>query len=259
VYLGAALGTLFAVIISNIKLERSEGLKHLQEITGMGRVAYWTANFIIDYTKVMVFMIVVAIVFSYQDPSLADSTYTVILIPFALIPFTYVSSYFFSSDSAAQTGTIFLNFFVLSILSNGVGFLRIYPGTENLGDLLQHLFKVIPAYVIASTVYCDSTCDLIALERKKSRISEGDLVPDDKWYFMHLPLDILITLLHAVFWTIVLVMIEKGLFEKCKRKPDLTIPPMQLDSDVQQEQDRIKNRIRPDVTVDKSTISEDRP
>jgi cytochrome bd-type quinol oxidase subunit 1 len=62
--MGACLGVFLTSIVSNVITERLDGLKHLQEISGLSRFEYWMGNFIVDYFKFML-MIGVMVPFLY--------------------------------------------------------------------------------------------------------------------------------------------------------------------------------------------------
>jgi len=55
---------------------------------------------------------------------------TYLALPFGILPFTYVSSFLFTEEGAAQTFTMFLHFLTLAILSSIVFALRIVPDKQ---------------------------------------------------------------------------------------------------------------------------------
>lgn len=74
-----------------------------------------------------------------------------------MLPFTYVSTFLFSDDSAAQAFTMFLHFLMVGILSLLVATFRFSNSSQALvGDLLNFLLKLFPSYPIASAIYCDA-------------------------------------------------------------------------------------------------------
>jgi hypothetical protein len=156
-------------------------------------------------------------------------------MPFALIPFTYVSSYCFKSDSSAQTGTIFFHFFILGIMGAISGYMRITPGSENMGDFLLNVLKVVPSFLITSTIACDTNCDLVAFERSHSLISQGNQVEGDKWHVTNMPLDLILMGVHSIVFTVILICIERGVFSNCRSKRPL--PTNNQVHDHQKEQD----------------------
>ena len=119
-------------------------MKHLQEIHGVSKKAYWIANAIIDWLKVMTFVITLVICFHAVDTKMENASYIIMLMPFNLVPFTYVSSFIFTTDSAGQTATMFFHFFVLAIFANIAQFLMIVPNYEIYGDILHYMGRLLP-------------------------------------------------------------------------------------------------------------------
>lgn len=62
---------------------------------------------------------------------------TFLAFPFGILPFTYVSSFLFSDDGAAQTFTMFFHFLTLAILSSIVFALRLVPDKQQFGDSMH--------------------------------------------------------------------------------------------------------------------------
>lgn len=84
----------------------------MQVISGVSLPAYWASNLISDilktYIPITVILILTAI-FKLQY----DGVWELFLIyPLAIVPFTYVTSFFFTSDTVAQIITLFVHFLV---------------------------------------------------------------------------------------------------------------------------------------------------
>lgn len=132
-----------------------------------------------------------------------------------------MTSFWYQTDSSAQTGSVFFHTFAMGVMGATISFLRMSPGSENLGDFLHEIMKLAPTYPMASTIACDATCQLMAFEREHSKLSQGRPLNYSEWAFEHLPLDILLTILHALLWTYILYCLETGKFEKyCAPKLD---------------------------------------
>lgn len=114
-------------VVSYLVIERMSGLKHLQEVSSMQLKAFWTANFIVDFIKMQVTIITTVICFFAMDMNLDTAWITYLVFPFGALPFTYVTSFVFNSDSASQSFTMFLHFLTLAIMSLVVFILRIAP------------------------------------------------------------------------------------------------------------------------------------
>lgn len=107
-------------IVSYLVVERMDGLKHLQVISGMQKKAYWVGNFIIDFIKMQLTIALTIAMFFGFNMGITSAWVTYLLFPFAILPFTYVTSFVFSADSAAQSFTMFFHFLVMAILSSVV-------------------------------------------------------------------------------------------------------------------------------------------
>lgn len=122
-----AYGMIITSIVSYLVVERINGLKHLQVISGMQLKAYWVGNFTFDFFKMQLTIIVTIILFQAFEMEYDSAWLTFLCLPFGILPFTYVTSFIFTTDSAAQTFTMFFHFFILAIVSVMVFFLRLIP------------------------------------------------------------------------------------------------------------------------------------
>jgi ATP-binding cassette subfamily A (ABC1) protein 3 len=107
---------MMASTVSSIVQERISGLKHLQILSGMQKTSYWVANFIFDFAKFQTVMSITVLAMWIVEVNVEVTYYVFLTVSFALIPFAYATSFLFSSEAAAQILTMFLNFYVISIL-----------------------------------------------------------------------------------------------------------------------------------------------
>jgi ATP-binding cassette, subfamily A (ABC1), member 3 len=77
------------------------GLKHLQIISGMKLKAYWAGNFVFDLFKWSLLVVTTIILWFAFGLEFNSAWLTVLMCPFGIIPFTYMTSFVFSSESAA--------------------------------------------------------------------------------------------------------------------------------------------------------------
>ena len=120
--------------------------------------AYWVGNFIFDFFKMYFTIIVTIILFLGYNLNFNGSIIVYLVFPFGILPFTYVSSFIFTSDSAAQTFTMFFHFLIFSIASVIIFFIRFAENLQVQGDGLDRIFKIFPTYMLGNTLFCDSTC-----------------------------------------------------------------------------------------------------
>jgi len=104
-------------IVSFILLERTESLRHMQIISGMGLGSYWISNMIADMIKLYIPIFVILIISVIFDSNYPDVWVLMLLLPPALVPFTYNTSFLFKTDSQAQIITLILNYFILDVLA----------------------------------------------------------------------------------------------------------------------------------------------
>jgi len=156
------------VTVSYLVVERASQLKHVQVITGMRLSSYWVVNFIFDAIKLYV-TIGTAILFLHVFKQDFPTAIIVLLaFPFGIMPFSYVFSFLFSAESAAQTFTFFCHMFVILFASLLVFLLRISTSLELLGDRIHFAFRFFPSYSVASSMYVDSSISFISTIRNST-------------------------------------------------------------------------------------------
>lgn len=88
-------------IISFILIERVENLRHMQIISGMSLTAYWLSNMIADIIKLYIPIIMIILISIIFDANYSGVWVLFMLLPWALVPFTYITSFLFEKDSTA--------------------------------------------------------------------------------------------------------------------------------------------------------------
>ena len=118
-----ALALIPCVIISFIIKEREMQLKHMQVISGVSLPAYWLSNMISDMIKTYVPIFIIMLLMVAFSLEYDGTYYLLLLYPIAIVPFTYVTASFFTSDVIAQILTLFVHFMVGGILPLVIYFL----------------------------------------------------------------------------------------------------------------------------------------
>lgn len=139
-------------IISFILIERVENLRHMQIISGMSLTAYWLSNMIADIIKLYIPIIMIILISIAFDANYSGVWILFMLLPWALVPFTYVTSFLFVKDSTAQITTLFINYFVVCVLAILVFVLQFIPQTFKLGGILRWALCVFPAYCVVNGI-----------------------------------------------------------------------------------------------------------
>jgi|688.fasta_scaffold921224_1 hypothetical protein len=112
-----ALALIPTVMMSFILKERQGQLKHMQIVSGLNLPAYWISNFMADVVKSyipLVLIIFISMAFNCNYPGVAEM---ILLLPWALVPFTYVTSFMFKTETGAQINTLFFHFFCSGIMA----------------------------------------------------------------------------------------------------------------------------------------------
>lgn len=98
-------------------------LKHMQVISGVSLPAYWLSNMISDMIKTYVPIFIIMLLMVAFSLEYDGTYYLLLLYPIAIVPFTYVTASFFTSDVIAQILTLFVHFMVGGILPLVIYFL----------------------------------------------------------------------------------------------------------------------------------------
>jgi ATP-binding cassette subfamily A (ABC1) protein 3 len=165
----------------------------------------------------------------------------VLVCPFGILPFTYFTSFLFSSESGASTLTLLFHIIVLGIVTSIVFSFRIaIPNFQKNADIAHGFLKIIPTYMMGSAMFCDKSCQDMS-DLRESPFSKGNPTEGDPWAMPNTPFDTLMMFAHLFFWSIVIIMIEMGLFKLCRLNPNAKVTIVSDDTDVVMEAYRVKN------------------
>ena len=132
-------------------------MKHMQFIQGMSAQAYWLINFFFDLLKTLLVSGMVLLLIHLFSLDFPDAWTLLIAYPFAIVPFTYATSFLFTTESVAQNCTIFSHLILGSVASSTVFILRIIKQTEDQGDSLNEIMKMFPSYALSSGMLYSSS------------------------------------------------------------------------------------------------------
>lgn len=204
----------YALVLSNIVsylvIERTSGFKLLQVISGMQLSSYWCANFVMDFLKMQPLIWSTIFVFQAWSLDYEAAWLTYLLFPLAVLPFTYVTSLLFATDNSAQSYTMFFNFLIISTISVFVYAFRGTPQLEQTGDNLNLVFKIVPTYGVASSVFIDALGGTLSKLREWSgEDGTGEALDPEVWALTNVTMDVIVSLGHFVLWSCVLCCMEK--------------------------------------------------
>jgi ABC-type multidrug transport system fused ATPase/permease subunit len=232
------------VMVSYILNEREHQLKHMQLISGMSLFGYWSANLLSDVIKAFIPIGVILLLCWAINVWYKGVWVLFLLYPFAVVPFSYVTSFLFSSDTVAQICTLFLHFLGGGVMSLTVFTLQLIPETQQVGDILRWVFCVIPSYCVTHGLIFSSTGKILVDTRKNSPDGTGrPEIPSDIWAWFNLKGDAVALVGHFVIGMLIIFLIECDVFACCSKLTCRAVPPenedMELDEDVAAECERV--------------------
>lgn len=201
-----AYSTLMTMICGFLVNERISGLKHLQLISGVQLRSYWLGNFIFDYLKMYVTVVVTIILLWSFDMGYSACQYCFLAFPSAVIPFTYVFSFVFKSEASSQTYVMFGYLMTILTLPTLIFVLRTVEGFEKISDALHWIFRAfLPTYCLGSSIYLDQSADLIADVRS---LRGSRQIIKDVWDINNVLGDLVCLVAQTFFWSFVLFIVE---------------------------------------------------
>lgn len=120
----------------------------MQVISGVSLPAYWLSNLISDIVKCYVPIFIIMILQAIFQLSYDGVWELLFIYPVVIVPFTYITSFFFQGDTVAQIMTLFVHFMLGGILPLVVFVLQNIPSTANLGDSMRWWFTPVPTFCI---------------------------------------------------------------------------------------------------------------
>lgn len=158
----------------------------------------------------------------------------------------------FQSENISQTVTIFLHFVISGIGAIVAAILRMISSTYAVGDALVWVFKIIPSYPLTDAIMYQAIKSRLVIIRPDLNKPDTDINAIGG--------DILLSCVHAVFWTVMLILIETralrclgNVFNLCRGRKINERTDLVLDEDVVEEENRVA-KLEPDqikVRVDK--------
>lgn len=108
--------------------------------------------------------------------------------------------------------------------------------------------RVIPTYTLGSSIYCDTNCNFLAQSRLYPGAT-GKPLDSDVWGKFNITTDLIALGLHLVFWSVIIILIEKGFFSIFKTTISAKGDPAAkiLDDDVLKEQERVNKGDNNDI------------
>ena len=145
-FVSVAFSLIPANFISSIVTERINNSKHLMRISGVNIIAYWLINFLFELVKYYItggICVFILWIFDYV-PRYLYILYLLYGLP--MITFTYLLSFFFSTESSAQNFMILFNLIIGSLGSVVVIMLRAIEKSTDAAKVVAYFLRIIPSF-----------------------------------------------------------------------------------------------------------------
>lgn len=96
-----AFALMQASAIAFVCHEKERKLRHMQFVQGMSQSAYFLVNFLFDLGKTLTLSVFILALIEAYSLDFPDAWPLLLVYPFAIVPFTYASSYIFTKESVA--------------------------------------------------------------------------------------------------------------------------------------------------------------
>lgn len=216
-------------------------------VSGVNLLAYWTSNMISDIIQTYIpiaFILLFTLVFGLQYDGIWMS---LVAYPVCVVPFTYFTSFFFTSDVLAQIFTFSVHFLGGSVLPLVVWVLQNIPNTIPTGDNLRWGLTIFPTFSVCYSIVFSATCNLLAIARRGINLAyhnEFKPVTTDVYELKNLTGTVLVMLAVGLLCTLLLFIAEADIFQFFTR---CSLCPRKLedrgavynDDDVMEEERRI--------------------
>ncbi|CAB4007510.1 ATP-binding cassette sub-family A member 3-like [Paramuricea clavata] len=157
IFINFGMSFLVASFITFLILERESKAKHIQFISGVDTVSFWSATYLWDFINYMIpativiFLILMFQLDAFSDTETVGSIYFLLILQgLSAIPFVYCFSYIFKTPLIGYSITVL----VLAFLSLGLliaVFVLDASDEADAADVLNYISLLIPTYAFSSS------------------------------------------------------------------------------------------------------------
>jgi ATP-binding cassette subfamily A (ABC1) protein 3 len=232
--------------------EREVSAKHQQLISGVSIPAYWASTYFWDMgTYALPCIAAVVLIVAYNTtaligPALPATIALFVSYGLAVAPFTYVTTFAFTSHSSAQTTTLILNMMCLIVLLASFT-MNLIPATCDADASLRFLWRLLPGYALGNGLlqlsnlpylpFLETNCGrLTPLQQIEQKFGPWDLKVTG-WPLLYMFAEAVIYFALAVGIDVVLSF--PSLRAAILPDRNMVSPPIEEDSDVAAEAERV--------------------
>ncbi|XP_065074349.1 phospholipid-transporting ATPase ABCA3-like [Ochlerotatus camptorhynchus] len=177
---GFAMAFVGAMYIMFYIKERSSGAKLLQFVSGVNAITFWTVSFLWDYLVFILAMILYILTLAaFQEEGWSTpaelSRVVVVMLCFgiAVIPFTYLWSYFFQVPSTGFIKMLIFNIFTGTVIFTGIFLLKYSEfNLKDVAETLEWFYMIFPHFALSHSLnninlaltiqqICEAQCDAL--------------------------------------------------------------------------------------------------
>ena len=169
----------------------------------MSLAGYWGSNVIFDIVMAYIPILLIILLTFLFDKNYEGVWLLFLLYPLAIVPYTYVWSFCFSSDINAQIFTLFLHFLTGGLGCIVVFLLQFIPATMKVGNALRWALTIYPTFCVTHGILMSASGKLIVEATSESMDDDGHVIPlkipANIWAWYNLKGDCMILFLHFIF------------------------------------------------------------
>ena len=179
----------------------------------MNLFSYWASNALYDIVKALIpCAIGIGLIEAFNvDIELAWVFF--LILPFALIPYTYVTSFMFKTESGAQNFTSNHTFFFAGLGAIAAYILYIIESTRDASIIVSWVLRIFPVFCLTRGMIFISSTGIITIFAELDE-EPGALHADVALY------DFIFLIAHSVIWWFVIILIENCNCGRGTRKSD---------------------------------------
>lgn len=124
--------------------------KHLQVISGISYFSYWLANLVFELTKYYITVGIMVLIILAFDRYESYLWLLYIVYGFPMIIVSYLTSFLFDTESAAQNFIVCIFFIIGALGGSIILFLRLFDDLKNIAIGISYAFRVVPLFCLTN-------------------------------------------------------------------------------------------------------------
>jgi len=271
IFIAMAASFVAASFVTFIVTEKTSKAKHIQFVSGVDSVVYWSATFCWDFINYLVpatliFILICAFDLDYFNDDLGAVCLSLIMFGLSVLPFVYLLSFAFTSAVIAYA-VIALLLMIISLAMIIAVFIVNLLNEDDIFVIMHHIFLLFPTYAFPQALFDITmnynnrkTC-LSSARAQLTCVSRGTEYVDNvvTWSRPGIGVHCFYMFMEFVVYSLLVFLIEEGFFIRYVIGRPVTnafVAKEGEDSDVQQERQKVFD-LTEDEIADKSLVVKD--